>query len=243
MVTLKNGVEVLSTPTAVAERVAAWLLDLALAKSGNFSLCLSGGATPGLLYQRLAQAPYRSAFPWSRTHVFWGDERFVPPDDARSNFGVVRERLLSHVPLPAAHIHAIPTVDLTLAAATAFYQLDLQAYYGACQLDPGRPLFDVTLLGLGLDGHTASLFPKSAALTQRTRWVAAVVEAKDAARITLTYPALESSGETAFLVTGAEKADVLGRLLKVDASLPAAHLQPVGALRVFADTAAAEAPP
>lgn len=238
MIIPEDHVEVLADPAGLAERAAAWLLGLASAKDGAFSLCLSGGSTPTLLYRRLAQAPYRDAFPWDRTHLFWGDERFVPPDDALSNYAMVRGALLAQAPIPPANIHPVPTLGLSPDAAAAAYQRDLQAYYGAERLDPARPLFDVTLLGLGADGHTASLFPHSSVLTERERWVAAVLDAKAEARITLTYPALESSRHVAFLATGREKAEILSRLIRGDESLPAARLYPTGAPWVFSDQAA-----
>jgi 6-phosphogluconolactonase len=228
-------------PAALAQTVADWLLALAVAKNGTFSLCLSGGSTPKALYRRLAEAPYRDRFPWERTHLFWGDERFVPPDDALSNFAMVREALLDQAPIPAANVHAVPTQGLSPQAAASAYQRELQAFYGADRLDPARPLFDVNLLGLGPDGHTASLFPDTEALADRRDWVAAVVGAKAEARITLTYPALESSRHAAFLVAGADKAAILGRLLGGDQSLPAARLHPTGDLRIFHDAAARNA--
>ncbi|MDP9103019.1 MAG: 6-phosphogluconolactonase [Pseudomonadota bacterium] len=232
-------IEVLPDPAALAERVAAWLLELARAKGGAFSLCLSGGSTPKALYERLAAPPYRDTFPWDRTHLFWGDERFVPHADDLSNYRMVKEALLVHAPILAANIHSVPTEHTSPQAAAAAYQRDLQAFYGAEVLNPARPLFDVNLLGLGDDGHTASLFPGTEVLNERALWVAPVIGAKAEARITLTYPALESSGHAAFLVTGEGKADILARLKSGDAALPSAHLHPTGELRVFCDTAAA----
>lgn len=230
--------EVLADPARLAARVADRLLDLAIAKEGWFSLCLAGGATPQLLYECLAQAPYKDAFPWQNLHVFWGDERCVPPDDARNNAAMACKALLAHVPIPRANIHPVPTQGVSPDAAAKAYQRALQIFYGADQLDPGRPLFDVTLLGLGVDGHTASLFPHSAALMERDAWVVPVLGAADDARITLTYPTLESCRHAAFLVAGQDKAEILGRLVGGDTSLPAAVLQPLGELWVFSDKAA-----
>lgn len=234
----KAHTETLADPAALAERVAAWLLDLATASAEPFSLCLSGGSTPSLLYQRLARPPYRDDFPWRRTRVFWGDERFVPPGDALSNQRMARETLLNHVPIPAANIHPIPTLGLIPHEAAGAYQRELQAFYGADRLDPARPLFDVALLGLGPDGHTASLFPNSPVLADREAWVAAVLGARDEARITLTYPALESCRCAAFLVAGRDKAQIQTRLISADQALPAARLHPIGELWVFRDEAA-----
>ena len=230
--------EILADPEALSHRVADWLLEMATAKDGIFAIDLSGGSTPRRLYECLAGRPYQNSFPWSRTHWFWGDERFVPHDDALSNYRMVREALLSRAPIPALNVHPIPTEGVSPEAAASAYERQLKSFYGAECLDPARPLFDVTLLGLGPDGHTASLFPGTAVLAEQNRWVAAVVGAKSEARITLTYPALESSRNAAFLVEGEEKRAILNRLCRGDDSLPAAHLRPAGMLRVFADEAA-----
>jgi 6-phosphogluconolactonase len=231
--------KILGDPAALSRRVAEWMLEVATATEGRFAVSLSGGSTPRLLYRDLAEPPYRDAFPWPRVHWFWGDERFVPPDDALSNYRMVREALLSRAPIPAANIHPVPTEGLDPEAAAATYEHELKSFYGAERLDPARPLFDVTLLGLGEDGHTASLFPGTAVLAERGRWVAAVIGAKSEARITLTYPALESSRHAAFLVAGDGKQAMLSRLLRGDERLPAARLHPAGTLWVFADVAAA----
>jgi 6-phosphogluconolactonase len=233
--------EILADPDALARRVADWLLATATAKDGAFAIALSGGSTPRRLYELLAGPPYRDGFPWSRTHWFWGDERFVPHDDPLSNYRMVRDALLSRAPIPTANIHPVPTEGLSPEAAASAYERELKSFYGAERLDPARPLFDVTLLGLGPDGHTASLFPDTAVLAERERWVAAVVEAKSEARITLTYPALESSRRTAFLVAGEDKRAIFSRLRRGDGALPAARLRPGGELTWFADSAAASA--
>ena len=156
--------EILADPADLARRVADWLLEAATAKEGTFAVCLSGGSTPQRLYEYLAVPPYSDRFPWSRTHWFWGDERFVPHDDARSNYRMVREALLSRAPIPAMNIHPIPTEGFSPDAAASAYERELKSFYGAGRLDPARPLFDLTLLGLGMDGHTASLFPDTAVL-------------------------------------------------------------------------------
>ncbi len=233
-------VEILPNSNDLARRVADWLLALAVAKSGRFAVALSGGSTPRHLYQLLAASPYREAFPWARTHWFWGDERFVPPDNPDSNYRMVREAMLSHVPAPPENIHPIPTENLTPAASAAAYERELQSFYGEPVLRADRALFDVTFLGLGPEGHTASLFPGTAILKERTHWVGAVIGAKAEPRITLTYPALESSGDVAFIVAGKDKQPVLGQLFGGDEQLPAAHVHPVnGGLHFFLDSAAA----
>lgn len=226
--------EVLADADALARRAADLMLAAARAKNGAFSVALSGGSTPKRLYRLLATMP----FPWVRTHWFWGDERFVPPDDSASNYRMTREALLSHVPAPADQIHAVPTVDLTSDAAAAQYEATLKEFHDAGQLTPDRPLFDIVLLGLGTDGHTASLFPGKPMLDERRRWVGATDDPQGAPRITLTYPALESSRETIFLVAGADKKDRLREVLAGDKTLPAARLQPHGTLRFLVDRAA-----
>ena len=236
-VTLK--LEVFENPETMARHVAGWLLDIALAEQSRFAVCLSGGTTPRRLYELLAEPPFRERFPWQRTHWFWGDERFVPHDDPRSNYRMAYDVLLSRAPIRSENIHAIPTEGLDPNAAAATYETVLKSYYGAEQFDPARPLFDVNLLGLGRDGHTASLLPGDIALTERARWVCAITQIKREARITLTYPALESCRHAAFLVTGHEKQAVLERLQHGDQDLPAAQVRPIGTLTIFADAAAA----
>jgi 6-phosphogluconolactonase len=231
--------EILPDSDSLARRVAAWMLAAAIEKDGVFAVALSGGSTPQQLYESLAGPPYSAAVPWARTHWFWGDERFVPHDDALSNYRMAREALLSHVPIPAINIHPIPTEGTSPDAAASAYERALKSFYGAERLDSGRPLFDVTLLGLGPDGHTASLFPNTAVLAERDRWVAAVVGAMPEARITLTYPALESSRRAAYLIAGEEKRAIFDRLRRGDSALPAARLHPTGELIWFADRPAA----
>jgi 6-phosphogluconolactonase len=235
----KAEFEIVADAEAMAHRVADWLSTLALAREDVFAIALSGGNTPRLLYRHLAAEPYLDAFPWSRAHWFWGDERFVPHGNAASNYRMVQEAMLSRAPIPAANVHAIPTEGVSLHGAASLYEAELKSFYGAERLDPTRPLFDVTLLGLGPDGHTASLFPGTAVLAERVRWVAAVADDRHGVRITLTYPALESSRHVAFLVAGTDKHAILARYRRGDASLPASHLAPRGALYVFADRAAA----
>jgi len=232
--------ETLADPEALARHVAEWLVAVASQNDRSFAVALSGGSTPRRLYELLASPPHRETFPWARTHWFWGDERFVPHDSSQSNYRMVREAMLARAPVPRANVHPVPTEGVTPDAAALAYEQDLRTFYGASALRPDRPLFDVTLLGLGPEGHIASLFPGTAILKERTRWVGAVIGAKPEHRITLTYPALESSREVAFLVAGAAKRAVLEQLLQGDPELPAAHLHPVhGTLRIFADRAAA----
>lgn len=226
---------VLDNPDAVAEHVAGWLADRIAATQEVFSLALSGGSTPKRLYEHLARAPWRDRLPWQRLELFWGDERFVPPDHPDSNQRMAREAMIAHVPIPAGNLHPIPT-DGTPDEAARRYEAELRRFAAG---RPGRPLFDIQLLGLGPDGHTASLFPGIPALAERTGWVAAVVGVKAEPRITLTYPALDSSEAVAFLVTGKEKREVLHRFLDGDMRLPSVGVRPQGKVTVFADHAAA----
>jgi 6-phosphogluconolactonase len=229
---------VLADAEALAERVAAWIFERVLMLAGPVSVCLSGGSTPQRLYQTIARAPYRDRMPWQRIHWFWGDERFVPSTDARSNYRMVRDALLDRIEAPAGSVHPILTDGVTLDAAVVAYERELKQFYGAEELSPERPLFDVTLLGLGEDGHTASLLPGTPVLEERSRWVAAVAGVAPEARITLTYPALESSREVAFLVSGAVKHAMLARIQAGSADVPAARIRPVGRLHWFVDRAA-----
>lgn len=227
-----------ATPDELARHVADWILARARAAEGRFAVCLSGGSTPKRLYERLAAPALVAAFPWQRTHWFWGDERFVPHDDPQSNFRMAREALLSHAPVPPENVHPIPTERMSPAAAAAAYEAELKRFYGADTLAGGRPLFDLTLLGLGENGHIASLFPGSPALAETTRWVMPVVGEASLDRITLTYPALEASRATAFLVAGARKRDIVERVHAGDPALPATRLRPAGELYWFTDQAA-----
>jgi 6-phosphogluconolactonase len=235
----QSSFAVLPDAETLARNVADWLLAEALATQGPFAVALSGGSTPRLLYRCLAEPARLGAFPWHRTHLFWGDERFVPPSDERSNYRMTKEALLSRVPIPAGNIHAVPTEGVSPDEAAAAYARSLESFYGSKQLDPSRPLFDVVLLGLGTDGHTASLFPGSPALEERSAWVAAVTGPSADPRLTLTFPVLNSARHAAFLVAGEEKRAMLSRLRDGDARLPAAHVRPVGTLHIFSDVAAA----
>ncbi len=224
---------------ALARNVAEWLCRLAQASDRAFAVSLSGGSTPRRLYECLAGPAVASRFPWDRAHWFWGDERFVPHDHPDSNYRMAHEAFLARVPIPADNIHAVSTEGLSPDQAATAYEATLKRFYGADTLAPDRPLFDVTLLGIGEDGHTASLFPGQPALQERRRWAVAVIGAKAEARITLTYPALDSSGDLAFVVTGREKRAVVARAQEGDRTIPAGAIRPVGRRHWFTDRAAA----
>jgi 6-phosphogluconolactonase len=231
-------IEVLPDPQALAHHVAIWMTKAALASEGAFRVSLSGGSTPKALYQLLASDEFRGRFPWPRVSWYWGDERFVPYDDPESNYRMTREAMLAHAPVPPENIHPVPA-DGTSDDAARRYEQTLQKAYGATMFDPQRPLFDITLLGLGPDGHTASLIPGEPVLNERNHWVAAVSHGRPEVRITMTYPAIESSRRVAFLVAGAEKAAIFSAIRTGDSQVPAARVRPVGELFWFVDRAAA----
>jgi 6-phosphogluconolactonase len=231
-------VEILPDSMTLAHRVAEWMTQAALAGHAPFRISLSGGSTPKALYGLLASDEFRTRFPWRRVSWYWGDERFVPYDHPDSNYRMAREVMLAKAPVPSENIHPIPT-DGTPEDAAWRYEETLQEAYGAKTLDPQRLLFDVTLLGLGPDGHTASLLPGEPVLDERKRWVAAVSHGRPEVRITMTYPAIESSRRVAFLVAGEEKAAIFRAIRAGDSQAPAARVRPVGELTWFVDRAAA----
>jgi len=223
---------------ALARQAAEFLVETLNAGSGRLGVCLSGGSTPKRLYELLATPPFRDRLPWERVDWFWGDERFVPSDDPQSNYGMTRRAMLTAVPVPARQVHPIPTMGLTPEEGAAQYEKTLQSFYGTATLDPKKPLFEVTFLGLGEDGHTASLFPGVAALGERERWTAAIIGAKPEPRISLTLPALDASRHVVFLVAGAAKRPVLDRLDRGE-DLPSGRVKPTGTLHWMLDESAA----
>ncbi len=226
-------------PQDLAGFVAGWIADrIAQGDSDEFRIALCGGNTPRALYTLLGSEPYASRIDWDKTVLFWGDERFVPATDPRSNFGMVHSLLLSRVRIPAQNIKPMPAEGDPDSAARS-YEADLKSEYRADEFDSTRPLFDLMLLGLGEDGHTCSLFPNSPVLEERARWVAPVLSGAPEPRLTLTYPAIESSACIAFLVTGSAKAPIVARVRKGDLSLPAARIRPRGDLVWLLDSAAA----
>jgi 6-phosphogluconolactonase len=234
-----SDIRIFEDPKALAHDVAEWLCALAQGSDRKFAICLSGGSTPRRLYERLADPAVASRFPWSRVHWFWGDERFVPHDDPASNYRMVSEALLSRIPVDGGNVHAVPTENLSPEEAAAAYEAMLKRFYGADRLESQRPIFDVTLLGIGEDGHAASLFPGQPALDEDQRWALAIVGARCETRITLTYPVLNSSRDVAFLAKGEGKREVVARARAGDRTQPAARVHPVGRLHWFVDRAAA----
>ncbi len=211
----------------------------AIAARGRFAVALAGGNTPRGAYALLAEDPQGP--PWDQVHFFFGDERHVPPEHPESNYRMVREALLSKIAVPESNVHRIPAERPAQEAADS-YQKVLQEFFA---LRPGElPRFDLILLGMGADGHTASLFPGSAALAEQARLVAANwVEKFRAFRLTLTFPVLNHAAEVLFLVSGADKAEILREVLRREASgaaCPAQRVRPEnGRLLWYADQAAA----
>jgi 6-phosphogluconolactonase len=191
----------------------------------RFTLALAGGETPRALYRILA-TEHRTAVSWGQVHLFWGDERYVPPDDPRSNYRLVRDTLLGAVPIPPDNVHPMPTDFPDPRDAAQAYERDLRTHF-----PPPWPRLDLILLGLGSDGHTASLFPGSAALHEQERWVVDVrAPVGPPSRLTLTLPVLNHAASIFFLAAGAEKADALRRALigsHDPLACPAAAVRPV----------------
>jgi len=172
------------------------------------SLVLSGGSTPRTLYRLLA-SQFDKKIPWAELHIFWGDERYVPLVDPTSNYRMAKEALLDHVPCPPANIHPMPTHVPSPDAAARHYEATLRGFFAGT-----RPCFDLVLLGVGTDGHTASLFPGSPVLAETTRWVRAASAPTDPpTRVTLTWPALIAASNIHVLVAGSNKADALRHVL------------------------------
>ena len=221
-------------PAELAEAAAAWTAERitgAVVSRGACYLALAGGETPRGCYERLAQPPYQDALPWRSVFVFWSDERQVPLEDPASNYAMAKAALLDHVPIPPRQIFPLvgdPTPALRQIPSDA----------------AGRPRFDVIHLGLGEDGHTASLFPGHPALREAHALVAAVPDAPKPPpeRLTLTLPVINAARAVLFMVQGASKREVLARVLRRDPALPASLVQPVdGELQFIIDRAAAGA--
>ena len=216
----------------------------AVSQRGRFTVALCGGSTPNRLYTLLTEQRRtgKSRPPWGKIHVFWGDERVVPPGHGDSNFRAVNEALLAKVPIPQANVHRIRAEARNPGAAAALYEQEIRRFFS---LPPGRfPRFDLVLLGLGTDGHTASLFPGSEVLREENRLVAAPLVAKlGTYRITLTLPVLNSARTVMFLVSGGQKAEALARALEGGVgseALPPRLVRPRdGALLWLVDRAAA----
>lgn len=256
---MADNVIVGDTPEAMADRVAedfARLVKETLATQERFSIALAGGVTPKLFYSRLAKEPYRSSIPWGSVWFFWGDERCVPKEHPDSNFRMASESLLQYVPAQPAHVVRMHGEDPPPQAAQD-YEKELRSFFR----DSGFwPRFDLILLGLGTDGHTASLIPGTSAVSNHVsqewgdeerrqpapgtedppqpRWVVHnVVRSLQTVRLTVTYPVINNARHVWFLITGSKKADVFAEVQKkLNPDFPASLVQPVnGELRWYID--------
>jgi 6-phosphogluconolactonase len=214
---MATGLKIIVVDDAAALAIAA--ADRVLARIGSdpgrIAICLTGGSSPTQLYEVLGKPPYQSRIPWDRVHWFIGDDRFVAVSDPLNNMNIARQIFLDRC-APAANIHPIATQAHSPDAAASQYQQQLREFYGADRLDPARPLFDLVLLGVGPDGHVASLFPGYPAIEVTDRWVVGVPEAHVAPfvpRVSLTLPALASCREMLFLTAGSGKRPILTRVL------------------------------
>jgi 6-phosphogluconolactonase len=201
-------------PAAMAKAAADRIVARIVANGRRVAICLAGGSSPKQLFELLATDAYRSKIPWDRVHWFIGDERFVPVDNPFNNMSMARNAFLDQC-APSANVHPIPIDSADPGEAARRYEAELKAFYGADKLTPERPLFDVVLLGVGPDGHTASLFPGYPAVEETARWVMEVPKANVepfVPRISLTLPTLGSCREMLFEVSGAAKRAILTRV-------------------------------
>jgi len=239
-------IQVVPRPEELFRVAAELFVDTArraVKDSGRFAVALAGGSTPRALYRLLAEDDaWRRSMPWEKSHFFWGDERHVPPSHTDSNFHMAMEAMLSKVPVPASNLHRIEGDLLDAEKAASSYECALRGFFGLSEGD--YPRFDLVLLGIGSDGHTASLFPGTRALDERYRLVVSNrVDKLRTERITLTVPALNSAAHIVLLVTGADKADALAAVFEgphEPARFPAQLIRPAhGRLTLLADAAAA----
>jgi len=222
---------------AAAERFVAYS-RVSIREHGTFAVSLAGGSTPRRAYELLGTDAFKSRVDWSGVHLFFGDERMVPPDSLESNYRMVNEALLSRVAIPGENVNRIPG-EVEPSASAESYEAELKSFFG----NVNWPRFDLVLLGMGNDGHTASLFPASDALQEKTKWVVATTQPQTKQdRITLTLPVLNHAARIAFLVTGKEKAATLARVLRgvvASRELPAQAITPVnGVLEWLVDRSA-----
>jgi len=225
--------EIHENSDVLARQAARYLTELfreSIRTSRRFTLALSGGSTPKGLYERLAEAEFSKILDWNSIHIFWGDERCVPPEHPESNYRMARESLIDHVPLPPQNVHRVRG-EIEPQAASIAYEKELKAFFFAGHARfPAVPAFDLILLGMGDDGHTASLFPKMAALHEQKRWVVAHhVEKLRSWRVTLTPRVINAAHNILFLVSGRDKARCLKEVLQGPyrpEELPAQFIRP-----------------
>lgn len=236
-----DNLHIFETATALYQAAAEFIIQLSndsVAARGRFSISLSGGNTPEALYSLLSGHPYCEQIPWSKVYVFWGDERCVPLNDSRNNAGRARSMLLDKIPIPSSNIHLIPT-DMPPEKAAAVYEKELNSFFGE---DPW--CFDLVLLGLGENGHTASLFPNTDVIEEQAEGVRSLyLKEEKIFRITMTAPLINRARNLLFLVTGSKKNKILKTILEgpfQPDTYPAQLIRPQdGQLLWFADRAAA----
>ncbi len=232
---MKQTVQVYPDLETMSRKAASLIIELAepaVRMKGFFTLVLSGGSTPQRLYRLLGEE-YMDQMPWERVHLFWGDERNVPKDSSESNFRLAWDAMISKVPIPNQNIHSVPTKPESPAAAATSYEACIRDFFHVKGEDARPPAFDLVLLGLGADGHTASLFPGDPVLSEKKRWVSAVHAPsayKTGERITLTLPILNCAEEVMFIVSGVEKKGMIKNIINDPAQarkkIPAAMIIP-----------------
>jgi 6-phosphogluconolactonase len=230
---------VVADPAALAKAAADRVMARIDANEARIAICLTGGSSPKQLYALLASETYRGRIPWDRVHWFIGDERFVPPSDPRNNMTMARKIMLDAF-APPSNIHPIPTDTGSPDESAERYASELKSFYGADRLDNARPLFDMVLMGVGPDGHTASIFPDYPAMSETERWVVGVPKANVepfVPRVTLTLPAVASCREMLFEVAGSDKHAILTRVLAGE-NLPANRARSKGETVWLMDEAA-----
>lgn len=241
-----TGLEVYANASALCEAAANRVMDLAedaIADQGEFHIALAGGSTPRMLYSLLALSPYKEQIDWRHVFVYFGDERCVPPDHDDSNYRMAKETLLSHVPIPEENIHRIPA-ELADHEEAATRYAETLAHHVPCVYE--LPLFDLVLLGIGPDGHIASLFPGTPALEEDNHLTTPVyVEKFDSWRVSLTYPVINNANHVIIFASGEGKADILQTVLgdkavEMDELLPVQRLHPRAELTWFVDADAAQ---
>ena len=233
---------VLPSPAAVAEATAERLVALArdaISERGVFRVALSGGGTPRQVYPLLLDRPRVRAVDWSKVEFFWGDERAVPPDHPDSNFGVAYQMLIAHLPgVRNDRIHRMPAEAADLDGAALTYESEIRLAFDARGDAP--PAFDLVWLGMGPDGHTASLFPGSDALDETERWVVGTfAPSQEAWRMTMTYPLINAARDVLFVVTGADKAEKVAAIRDGDEELPAGRIRAERTVWLLDEAAAA----
>lgn len=239
------SIEILPDAETLALRAAdlfALTAQEGAAARGRFAAALSGGDTPRAFYQMLARQQFSQKVPWRRVHLYWSDERCVPAENPASNYGMARDAFIKHVPLPPVNVHRIPGEEGAEAAAAACRK-ELQALAALERPRSDLPVFDLVLLGLGTDGHTASLFPRSAALEEDDQLAVATEAPDGSARVTVTYPVINAARHVWFVVSGAQKAGMVAEVLeglRVPKAVPAQAVSPLhGELLWLLDEAAA----